>query len=158
MLSFRHAGCRHAVSELRTDEDFESLPAVHFLIAPRGLVEGDLAVEDTAGVDEPGEDVGHQGLDVSASRRGSSGEGDVAAEEAAEADEGRIFLDRHRDQGAVGERDPDGLGLAAADAVGVPEPAVPAGGLQAFAAVVAGAVGPGERRDDQVARLCGPAG
>src|SRR5206468_12600462 len=45
-------------------------------------------------------------------------------------DERRVLLDRRRDQGAIREWHPDRLSLAATDAVGVPEPAVPAGGLQ----------------------------
>ncbi|BAS10889.1 hypothetical protein AHiyo4_43110 [Arthrobacter sp. Hiyo4] len=64
----------------------------------------------------------------------------------------QLAVPTHRDldQGAVGERDADGLGLGAADSVRGPEPAVAAGGLQAFAAEDAGTVGPGERGDDEV--------
>src|SRR6185312_140676 len=45
------------------------------------------------------------------------------------------------------------LALAAVDALPAPVAAVPAGGLQSFAAEVAGVVGPHERRDDQVTRV-----
>jgi len=54
---------------------------------------------------------------------------------------------------AVGQRDTDGFRLRAADAVRGPEAAVPAGGLQALTAEVAGVVRPGERGDDEVTRL-----
>jgi len=64
-------------------------------------------------------------------------------------DERRVLLDRRRDEGAVRERYPDGLGLAAADVACVPEPAMPARGLQSLTAEIAGAVGPGKRRYDQ---------
>ena len=64
-----------------------------------------------------------------------------------------VLADGQLDQGAVGVRHADGLALAAVDAVAAPEAAVPAGGLQALAAEVAGAVGPDERRDDEVAAL-----
>ena len=61
------------------------------------------------------------------------------------------------DEGAVGERDADRLGLAAggAEVRVVPEAAVDARGLQAGAAELAGAARDGERRDDEVARLHG---
>ena len=58
------------------------------------------------------------------------------------------------DEGAVGERDADRLGLAAGGAEGgvVPEAAVDAGGLQAGAAELAAAAGDRERGDHEVAR------
>ena len=56
------------------------------------------------------------------------------------------------DQGAVGLRDADELGLAAVTlATLAEEAAVDAGGVEAGLAVRAGAVAPGERRDDEVA-------
>src|SRR5690606_27537954 len=54
------------------------------------------------------------------------------------------------DEGAVGQRDTDRLGLTPAHAVGVPEPTDPAGRLQARPAAVAPAAGPHERGDDEV--------
>lgn len=61
------------------------------------------------------------------------------------------------DEGAVGQRDAYGLGLAARVGDHVPERGlgVAAGSLQALATVPAGAVGDGEGRDDQVALLDG---
>ncbi len=55
------------------------------------------------------------------------------------------------DQGAVGERHPDRLALAAVGAGAAPEAAVRAGGLQTLAAERADAVGPDEGRHHQVA-------
>ena len=63
----------------------------------------------------------------------------------------RVDAGGHLDERAVGQRHAHRLGLAAADAVACPEAAVPARGLQALAAEVAGAVRPGERCDDEVA-------
>jgi len=51
----------------------------------------------------------------------------------------------------LGLRDAHGLALAAVDAVAGPRSAVTARGLQTFAAELAGAVGPHEGGDDQVA-------
>jgi hypothetical protein len=58
-------------------------------------------------------------------------------------DKGRVGRDRKLDQGAVGERDPDGIGLRAFERLLVPEAGlrVGAGGLQALVAELAG-VGP----------------
>ena len=66
-----------------------------------------------------------------------------------------VLADRQHDERAVGERDAHRLALAAVDAVAAPEAAVEARGLQSLLAEVAGAVGVGERRDDDVARLHG---
>ncbi len=55
------------------------------------------------------------------------------------------------DEGAVGEGNADGLALAAVGAHGAPEAAARAGGLEALGAVRAGAVGPDEGGDDEVA-------
>jgi hypothetical protein len=68
-------------------------------------------------------------------------------------DECGVLGDRQLDQGAVGQRDTHGLALGAVDVAGGPEPAADARGVQALAAVLAGPVGVGERRDDQVALL-----
>ena len=62
-----------------------------------------------------------------------------------------VLADRQRDERAVGQRDAHRLALAAVDAVAAPEAAVDAGGVQPLVAEVAGAVGEGERRDDEVA-------
>ena len=64
-----------------------------------------------------------------------------------------VRLARHRDQGAVGERDAHRLALTAVGAVGAPAAAVPARGLQPLRAEVAGVVGPDERCDDELARI-----
>ena len=60
------------------------------------------------------------------------------------------------DERAVGQRDAHRLALTAVELVAAPEAAVQAGRLQALAAELAGAVGPGERRDDEVAGLDRP--
>jgi hypothetical protein len=62
-------------------------------------------------------------------------------------DQGRVRRDRQLDQGAVGERDPDRVGLDALQRLLVPEvgPRMGAGGLQPFPAELAAAVGDGER-------------
>ena len=65
--------------------------------------------------------------------------------------ERRVDAGGHLHEGAVGLRHAHRLGLAAADPVAGPEPAVTARGLQALAAEVAGAVRPGERGDHEVA-------
>ena len=66
-----------------------------------------------------------------------------------------VLADRERDERAVGLRDAHRLALAAVDVVAAPAAAVQAGGLQTLLAEDAGAVGPGERRDDDVAGLDG---
>ena len=66
-----------------------------------------------------------------------------------------VLADGQLDQGALGLRDADRFALAAVDAVAAPVAAVPAGGLQALAAEVAGVVRPDERRDHEVAGASG---
>src|SRR5258707_264366 len=73
-------------SGLRSDEDFQALAVVHVLVARGYAVDVGGGVEDLAGFDDAVEDVGHEFLDVGADRRRAAREGDVAAEEAAEAD------------------------------------------------------------------------
>ena len=62
-----------------------------------------------------------------------------------------VLADGQLDQRALRLRHAYGLALAAVHAVGRPQAAVPAGGLQALAAEVAGVVRPDERRDHDVA-------
>ena len=64
-----------------------------------------------------------------------------------------VAADREHDERAVGLRDAHRLALAAVDARAAPPAAVQTRGLQPLAAELAGAVGPGERRDDEVALL-----
>ena len=61
--------------------------------------------------------------------------------------------DRQDDERSVGLRDAHRLALAAVELGPAPEAAVQARGLQPLLAEHAGAVGPGERGDDEVARL-----
>ena len=58
----------------------------HGAVAVRDVVKVDRADEDLAGFDPSFEDVGHEFLYVGARGCGAAGEGDVAAEEAAETD------------------------------------------------------------------------
>src|SRR5712691_421104 len=64
-----------------------------------------------------------------------------------------VRADGKRDQRSVRQRDADRLALAAIERGAAPPSAVQARGLQTLLAEFAGAVGPGERRDDQVALL-----
>jgi hypothetical protein len=78
----------------------------------------------------------------------------AGAEHVRQGEQGRqqlgILTDGQLDQRALGLRDAYGLALAAVHAVGPPQAAVPAGGLQALAAEVAGVVRPDERRQHDV--------
>ena len=95
---------------LGADEDLEGSPCVHVLVALRYLVEGDFTVEDPAGVDLAAEDARHKGLDIGAGGCGSAGEGDVGAEEAAEADRRVLVLwDADSADHAAGADDADCL-------------------------------------------------
>jgi hypothetical protein len=69
--------------------------------------------------------------------------------------EGRVGRGRELEHGPIDERDADGLGLGDLSGLIVPEAGFRgrARALQLFAAELAGAVGDGERRDDQVAPL-----
>ena len=64
-----------------------------------------------------------------------------------------VLADGQLHQRALRLRHPHGLALAAVHAVRAPEAAVPAGGLQALGAEVAGVVRPHERRDHDVTGL-----
>ena len=64
-----------------------------------------------------------------------------------------VRADRKRDQRSVRLRDTDGFPLAAVERGAAPPSAVQAGRLQSLLAEFAGAIGPGERRDDQIALL-----
>jgi hypothetical protein len=93
-----------------SDEDLQGLAGVHGAVAVGHLVEVDGAVEDTAGLDAAFEDVGEEFLDVGAGRGGAAGQGDVAAEEAADPDWSFLVL---RDA------DPADRATGADDAVGL---------------------------------------
>ena len=62
-----------------------------------------------------------------------------------------VLGDGQHNEGAVCLGNPDRLGLAAADVARREESSVQARGLQSVEAELARAVGPGERRDDEVA-------
>ena len=64
-----------------------------------------------------------------------------------------VLSDRQDDERSVGLRNAHRLALAAVEVRSAPEATVQAGGVQPFSAEDAGAVGPRERRDDEVAGL-----
>ena len=66
-----------------------------------------------------------------------------------------VVAHRQDDERSVRLRDAHRFALAAVELSAAPAAAVEAGGLQSLPAELAGAVGPGERRDDEVARLDG---
>ncbi|GHA48251.1 hypothetical protein GCM10010345_61000 [Streptomyces canarius] len=76
----------------RPHQYLERLARVHGSVALGYAVGADGAVEDPAGFDASLKDVGEELVDAGAGRGGACGEGDVVAEEAAEADRGLLVL------------------------------------------------------------------
>ncbi len=115
-----------------------------------------LGGEDPAQADRAVADDGHGGALADAGAEGGVvagahhvGQGQQAGQQLVVGD----GLGGQLHEGAVGVRDADGLALAAVEADRAPETAVHAGGVEALGAVVAGAVGPHEGGDDEVAGL-----